>query len=76
MVYRTGFVNQPKGAHSELAPINKLSFFNGEWPIHAFSSNLHINEIRNIFRSNLGRRKIIGNESKVNRRWIAYRGTD
>ena len=59
-----------------MAPINTLSFFNGKWPVHVASSNFLINEIHNVLRLNLGGRKIIRNESKIDRRQIAYRGTE
>jgi len=74
-VCRARFVNQPKRAHSEMAPINTLSFFNGKWPIHAAGGDFFINKIHNVLRSNIGRREIIRNESKIERGQIAYRGT-
>ena len=56
-VYRSGFLNQPKGTWPEMAPIDKLSFFNGKWPMHAASGNFLINEICNVLWMNLGGRE-------------------
>jgi len=75
-VYRAVFVNQTKEAHLEVTPRNTSSFFNGKWPIHEPSGDFLIIEICDIFRLNLGRRNIIGNESKIDRRQSAYRVTE
>ena len=70
-ILRTGLVNQPKGACPEMSPIYTLSLIHGEWSVHG---DLFINKICNILRSDLGRRKVIGDEGEFDAGQVAYGG--
>src|SRR5882724_7732748 len=72
-IHRAWFFNLTKGTHPEMTFIHNMSLMNRKWPVHVASSNFFVNESHHVVWLNFGRREVVGNESEINRRKIAYR---